>query len=168
MNISARNLTGRKARTLLCRMAGTSSRAGSLVFVSTSAEETRAAGKALSACLGKGDIVYLMGQLGSGKTTFVQGLLSGYGIKGPVRSSSFMLVNEYEARDRTVYHMDLYRLAGAEMEDLGIEEYLFGDGVCLVEWGEKIAVASRGRSWEVRLSWVDENTRKIEVKRCRR
>ena len=84
-----------------------------------------------------GDVYLLTGDLGAGKTCLTQGLLWGLGGNEYARSPTFVLICEYPAR-LTLYHMDLYRLDSVEeVVDLGLEEYLFGDGVCAVEWADK-------------------------------
>jgi len=132
-------------------------------LITASAEETRAFGDHLARSLKAGDVIFLKGDLGTGKTTFVQGIARGLGIRAFVRSSSFVLVNEYAAHPLNLHHMDLYRLAVGEVEDLGLEEYLFGDGVTVIEWAERIEPLSMPFSHEIRMSWVSENMRKIEV-----
>lgn len=109
-------------------------------FHSRSPEDTRKLGERIGRCLQSGDILLLFGDLGAGKTTLIQGITSGLDV-GPdqyVRSPSFTLINEYTGR-LPVYHIDLYRIESTgELADLGLEDYLFGEGVTLVEWGEKL------------------------------
>jgi tRNA threonylcarbamoyladenosine biosynthesis protein TsaE len=133
------------------------------IYLTTSADETREIGAVFSRRLKAGDIVFLSGELGSGKTTFVQGIARGFGIKRFVRSSSFMLVNEYDTRPLKLYHMDLYRIEGCQLDGLGLEEYLCGEGVCLIEWAEKIEKMDVPH-YDVRISWQGENERKIEIR----
>lgn len=103
-----------------------------------SAEETRGWGELLAALLRPGDLVLISGDLGAGKTRLVQGIARGLGVEEKVTSPTFSLVREYRGR-LPFYHVDLYRLSGEELEGLGLEEYLSGDGVVCVEWGEKVA-----------------------------
>jgi tRNA threonylcarbamoyladenosine biosynthesis protein TsaE len=99
-------------------------------------EETRALGERLGALLEAGDVVLLSGELGAGKTTFVQGLARGLGFGGSVSSKSFVIMGEYAGRV-TLYHADLYRLEDPEQVwELGLEE-LSRDGVLVVEWPER-------------------------------
>ena len=85
----------------------------------------------------KGEVILLTGDLGAGKTTLTQGILHGLGSNEFARSPTFVLVNEYDAR-LPLYHMDLYRLDSLEdVEALGLDDYLFGDGLCVVEWADK-------------------------------
>jgi tRNA threonylcarbamoyladenosine biosynthesis protein TsaE len=100
------------------------------------AEETAQAGYRVGLCLEPGDVVGLYGEMGTGKTTFVQGLAKGLGVKRPVGSPTFPIICEYEGRV-PLYHMDVYRLGeNAWREALGFDEYFYGDGVCVVEWAE--------------------------------
>ncbi len=98
---------------------------------------------ATAAALGRrmraGDVIGLQGDLGAGKTTFVRGLAAGLGVDAErVRSPTFTLVNEYGGGRMPLYHVDLYRLAPAAVDRLALREYLEGDGVCAVEWIERL------------------------------
>jgi tRNA threonylcarbamoyladenosine biosynthesis protein TsaE len=105
-------------------------------ITSKAPEETRAIGEALGALVQVGDVVLLSGDLGAGKTVFVQGLATGLGYEGTVSSKSFVLLGEYEGRLK-LFHADLYRLDEPEMvEDLALDE-LVADGVLAVEWPER-------------------------------
>ncbi len=93
----------------------------------------------LGGLLASGDVISLVGELGAGKTVFTQGLALGLNIREPITSPTFTLVKEYEGR-LTLYHFDLYRLESeVELVDLGIDEYLYADGVSVIEWGERAA-----------------------------
>lgn len=106
-------------------------------FHSDSVEETRNLGRVIGSNISPGDILLLTGGLGAGKTTLTQGILWGLGSDEYARSPTFVLVNEYHARI-PVYHMDLYRLdTFEEIDGLGLEDYLFGDGLCVIEWADK-------------------------------
>lgn len=106
--------------------------------ITKSPEETSRIGMLLGSFLKAGDIVCLQGELGAGKTCFAKGVARGMGIEGPVTSPTFTLVNEYHG-ELPLYHLDVYRLNGpGEMDDLGYEEYFYGDGVTLVEWAERV------------------------------
>ena len=107
----------------------------SLDFVSRSAEQTRRLGVRLGALLKTGDVIYLIGDLGSGKTTFVQGLARGWGAVDPVSSPTFVLVNQYRRlTGGLMHHLDAYRIAtSGEAEDLDITTML-DEGVLVVEW----------------------------------
>jgi len=102
------------------------------------AEAMERLGAALGAHLRGGEVIYLIGELGVGKTTLVRGLLRGRGHRGPVRSPTYTLVEPYELPPLTLYHLDLYRLADAEeLEWIGIRDLLHVGSVALVEWPER-------------------------------
>lgn len=108
-------------------------------FESNSAEETRAFGVKLAAGLKEGDVLLLKGDLGAGKTCLVSGLSEGLGSKYEVNSPTFTLINEYKGGRLPLYHVDLYRLEKAfQIEGLGLDEYFDGDGVCAIEWPERL------------------------------
>ena len=108
-----------------------------ITLFSQSEDDTHAIGRAIGAGLMAGDVLLLSGTLGAGKTTLTQGVAWGLGADEYARSPTFVLVNEYSAR-LPIYHMDLYRLDSfAEVDGLGLDDYLFGDGVCVIEWADK-------------------------------
>lgn len=134
----------------------------SLEFISRSAEQTRRVGMRLGALLQPGDLVGLVGDLGAGKTTLVQGISSGWGSLDAANSPTFVLVNLYRRPDGSrLYHLDGYRLSGAaEAEDLDLEALLEGSPL-VIEWADRIEAAlPRERLWVV-LRWVDEDQRDI-------
>ncbi|MEW5871986.1 MAG: tRNA (adenosine(37)-N6)-threonylcarbamoyltransferase complex ATPase subunit type 1 TsaE [Chloroflexota bacterium] len=132
----------------------------SMEFISRSAAQTRRAGMHLGAALQPGDVVCLIGDLGAGKTTLVQGIAAGWGSLDQVSSPTFVLVNVYRRPDGArLYHLDAYRLAGAaEAQDLDIDA-LIEQGPLVVEWADRIAEALPGEHLWVTLSWVDEEQR---------
>ncbi|TLS51956.1 tRNA (adenosine(37)-N6)-threonylcarbamoyltransferase complex ATPase subunit type 1 TsaE [Paenibacillus antri] len=93
----------------------------------------------LAARLGPGAVLALDGDLGAGKTRFSQALARALGVRGTVNSPTFTIIKEYEGRDMPFYHMDVYRISQEEADELGLEEYFFGAGVCAVEWASLIA-----------------------------
>lgn len=106
--------------------------------VVNSPQETIKLGISLAQLLHPGDIISLHGELGAGKTQFVKGIGIGLDIASEyITSPTFTLINQYEGR-LTLYHFDAYRLSTQEFEGLGYEEYFFGDGICVVEWGNKV------------------------------
>lgn len=110
-----------------------------MIIDAFSPEDTLAAGRRMAAALEPGTVVCLSGELGAGKTVFAQGLARGLGIEGPVCSPTFTLIQEYREGRIPLYHFDVYRIDGPwDMDELGYEEYFYGDGVCLVEWGNLI------------------------------
>ena len=105
--------------------------------VTSSTEDTQALGEALGRIAQPGDLLLLCGELGAGKTCLTQGIARGLGITEPVRSPTFVLATEHPGR-LTLYHIDLYRLDDTlEVEDLGLDVYIEGEGVCVVEWADK-------------------------------
>lgn len=104
----------------------------------SSSDETILVGRALGSILKSGDVVCLTGDLGTGKTAFTNGIASALGIDEYITSPTFTIVNEYKT-EVPLYHFDVYRIADAdEMYDIGFEEYLYGDGVVVIEWAELI------------------------------
>lgn len=103
------------------------------------AQETFNLGKELAGQACPGQIYCLDGELGAGKTVFTQGFAAGLGIQEPVNSPTFTIVQEYTEGRLPFYHFDVYRIGDiTEMDEIGYEEYFFGEGVCLVEWGSLI------------------------------
>ena len=103
------------------------------------AEETYQIGLQLGANAKKGEIYCLSGDLGVGKTVFTQGFAKGMGIEESVNSPTFTIIQEYEGVRLPLYHFDVYRIGDLEeMEEIGYEEYFYGEGVCLIEWAELI------------------------------
>lgn len=94
-------------------------------------------GKKIAKVANVGDIFLLTGDLGAGKTTFSKGFAQGLGISQMIKSPTYTLIKEYETGSIPLYHMDVYRV-GDDASDLGIDDYLDGDGVCLIEWGSLI------------------------------
>lgn len=110
-------------------------------FLPTAAD-TLALGAELASCLKPGLVIYLEGELGAGKTTFVRGVLRGLGYRGRVKSPSFALVEPYKVSRLYLYHFDFFRFTDPrELGEAGFREYFGSDSVCLVEWPEKAAGA---------------------------
>lgn len=106
---------------------------------SKSQEETKKIAKIFAKFLSKGDVVVLTGELGSGKTKFVEGFLEFFGLQDEISSPTFNIVNEYIGSQVNIYHFDVYRLEDSdEFYAIGGEEY-FEKGICLIEWGEIIS-----------------------------
>ena len=102
-------------------------------------EDTFALGQALGQMAAPGEIYTLDGDLGTGKTVLTQGLAAGLGITEHVNSPTFTIVQEYEGGRLPLYHFDVYRIGNVEeMDEIGAEDYLYGDGVCLIEWADLI------------------------------
>ena len=102
-------------------------------------EDTRKLGYGLGETAARGQVICLNGDLGVGKTVFTQGFARGLGVEEPVNSPTFTIVQEYGEGRLPLYHFDVYRIGDAEeMEEIGYEDYFFGEGVCLIEWASLI------------------------------
>jgi len=131
----------------------------------TSAEQTEAAGERLAAALGPGDVVALVGELGAGKTCFIQGLVRGLGATTRATSPTFVLINQYRGRV-PIYHVDAYRTQSlGELFDIGVAELLSSDGVTIVEWAEKLLPLLPSGTIEVRIAGVGDEPRTITMRR---
>lgn len=132
-------------------------------LVSHSAEETRAVGERLGARLGPGAVVACIGELGAGKTCFLQGLARGLGVESPVTSPTFVLINEYRGR-LPVHHLDAYRTESlTEVLDLGIEELMHGDGVTVIEWADKLLPLLPAHAIIVSIDGLGDEPRRIVI-----
>lgn len=132
--------------------------------ITSSEEETAAIGERLGSTLRAGDVLLLYGDLGAGKTAFTRGLARGLGASADeVTSPTFTLVQEYPGR-LTLFHVDLYRLEEREVDDLGLEELILGEGIVAIEWAERW----RGRPddvIEVRFEHAGEDRRRVTISR---
>jgi tRNA threonylcarbamoyladenosine biosynthesis protein TsaE len=136
----------------------------SLEFISRSPEQTRRVGMRLGGILQPGDVLGLVGDLGSGKTTLVQGVASGWGSLDPVSSPTFVLVNVYRHPERgRLFHLDAYRLNGpVEAEDLDLTAML-DSGPLVVEWAERIQKALPTEHLQVSMTYIDEDCRDMII-----
>jgi tRNA threonylcarbamoyladenosine biosynthesis protein TsaE len=128
-------------------------------------EATQAFGRRLGALLFRGAVVGLVGPLGAGKTHLVRAVAEGLGVRDSrvVTSPTFVLIQEYSGR-LPVYHFDAYRLRGAaEFGELGAHEYFEGDGVCLVEWADRVPEAMPAEQLRVTLAVTGETSRRANV-----
>lgn len=138
-----------------------------MVKISKSIDETIALGAKLAGKLKKGGCVALIGDLGSGKTVFTKGIARGLGVKNAryVNSPTFVIIKEYRGK-LPLYHFDLYRLDHhTTLDEMNYEEYFYGDGVTVIEWADKIRELLPPKRIEVKLSVIDEDKRKIEIKK---
>ncbi len=134
-------------------------------LVPAPAGETAAAGERLGRELGPGDVVALEGELGAGKTCFVQGLVRGLGVTTWATSPTFVLVNRYRGR-LTVHHVDAYRTGSlTELVDLGLLELMSGPDVTLIEWADRCAPLLPPRAVRVAIAGVGDEPRTITVDR---
>ncbi|RDW18822.1 tRNA (adenosine(37)-N6)-threonylcarbamoyltransferase complex ATPase subunit type 1 TsaE [Oceanobacillus chungangensis] len=123
-------------------------------------EETTAIGQKLASLLQTGDVITLEGDLGAGKTTFTKGLAKGLGVERTVSSPTFTIIKEYEGR-LPFYHIDAYRLEHSE-EDIGLEEYIHGNGVTVIEWAQFIEEFLPEERINIRINYINENKRELE------
>jgi len=138
-------------------------------MITHSREETIQLAEQLARGLQKGDVLALYGDLGSSKTTFTKGIGKGLGVKDVrhINSPTFVLIKEYEARI-PMYHLDLYRLDNiSDIEDIAVEEYIYGDGVAIVEWAEKIKDILPEKHITVRFTIKGDEEREIEIEDLR-
>lgn len=132
------------------------------MMMTNSAAETRELGMRLAEKLQAGDVILLEGELGAGKSELARGIAKGLGVTETVTSPSFTILNVYESGRIPLYHFDWYRLESAEeLFELGMDEYLGGDGIALVEWPERCPEAVPEDYLRIRITAEDENRRKL-------
>ena len=125
--------------------------------------ETEELGKKIGNALRKGDVVSLRGSLGAGKTVIAKGIARSLGIEEAIVSPTFTLVQEYDGREK-LYHLDIYRLSGDdEFESMGGEEFLYPDGITLIEWSEKIDDMLPDNTIYITVTINDDLSRTIEI-----
>ena len=136
-----------------------------MTLETSSEAETEAAGESLGRSLDAGSVVLLYGDLGAGRTAFVRGMARGVGaLPDEVSSPTFTLVQEYAGTSLTLYHVDLYRLDSAEVDDLGLDDLLDSRGIVAIEWAERWPGRPR-RAIDVQLEESGEGRRRIRVAR---
>ena len=134
------------------------------IFRTRTPAETQTIGKKIGKQLRQGDLVALIGDLGTGKTCLTQGIARGVGVDPNqiVNSPSYTLINEYAGKI-PIYHVDLYRLQNHdELLDLGLDEYMEGNGICIIEWAEKLGSLKISHT-KIQITWLSEMTREIEI-----
>lgn len=137
--------------------------AGDMDVVSHSPAQTQRLGARLGELLQPGDVLLLEGTLGAGKTALAQGIAAGLGVPGPVTSPTFVLIHEHEGR-LPLYHVDLYRLSGeADASAIGLEDYLWGEGVTVVEWPERAQDIYPAGSLTIQLRPIADTKRSIKL-----
>lgn len=137
-------------------------------FITESAEETRARARQLAKELKSGDVLLLIGELGAGKTTFVQGLAEGLGLDPKqVSSPTFVLIQEYSGEGATpLHHVDAYRVQDArELLEVGLEEYFERPGITVIEWGDKVRELVPPNAIEIHFEIFEGDRRRIRI--CR-
>lgn len=134
-----------------------------LTFITHSAEETISLGYKIGQKLKKGDIIAMQGTLAAGKTTITKGIAQALEITDTITSPTFCLISEYYGK-MPLYHMDVYRLDGAEdFVNLGTDDMLYGDGVSIIEWSEKIMSELPKRTIILKITPEEDGSRKIEI-----
>jgi tRNA threonylcarbamoyladenosine biosynthesis protein TsaE len=134
-------------------------------FVSHSAEQTRRMGARLGQLFAGGEVICLTGDLGTGKTCLVQGIGQGLEFDDRITSPTFTLVNEYRGGRLTLYHVDLYRIVDAKAAlTFGLDEYLYNDGVCAIEWAERVQELWPDEYLRVSMRHIDETKRGLTLR----
>ena len=132
---------------------------------SQSSEDTFRVGAIIGARADKGDIIALIGDLGTGKTRLTQGIAAGLEVPAvyPITSPTFTLINEYPGRF-VLYHFDIYRLEGSkDLEDMGYEDYFYGDGIVVIEWAERIRDILPEGVLFINFTYIDEHNRELVI-----
>jgi tRNA threonylcarbamoyladenosine biosynthesis protein TsaE len=152
-----------KSRLGAFQISGVKAKMTKLKLVSRSPEQTQRLGMRLGELAQSGDVFLLTGNLGSGKTCLTQGIAWGLGVKEYAFSPSFVIIREYHGR-LTLYHIDFYRLDRfEEIADLGLDEYLYGEGVCVVEWADKGIAVLPDEHLLINLSYVSDTERAVSL-----
>ncbi|NDI34714.1 tRNA (adenosine(37)-N6)-threonylcarbamoyltransferase complex ATPase subunit type 1 TsaE [Chengkuizengella sediminis] len=126
-------------------------------------EDTKRLAQEIAKKVQAGNVITLDGDLGAGKTTFSQAFAKEMGITEIVNSPTFVLIKEYQGQELPLYHMDVYRLSIEEADELGLEEYFFGNGVCLVEWSSKVTELLPEHRLELYITHLGNQERKFEI-----
>lgn len=135
-----------------------------MLTVTNSAAETRELGEQLAKRLEPGDVVLLRGDLGAGKSELTRGIARGLGVRETVTSPSFTILNVYESGRCPLYHFDWYRLESAdELYELGLDEYIGGDGIAVVEWPERCPEVVPERFVRIDIRATGDETREIAI-----
>lgn len=128
----------------------------------TSANETRTLGERLASSLRPGDVLLLLGNMGAGKSELTRGIARGLGIQGPVASPTFTILQVYDEGHIPLYHFDWYRLESAdELYEMGMDEYLGGDGIAIIEWPSQCPEAIPPCRLEITLTPLADTVREI-------
>lgn len=134
-----------------------------LTFTTKTPEETIALGKRIGAKLKKGDVIAMQGTLAAGKTTITKGIAKALGIKDIITSPTFCLISEYYGK-MPLYHMDVYRLEGGDdFVNLGTDDMIYGDGVSIIEWSEKIIDELPEKTIILKITPNEDGTRTVEI-----
>lgn len=140
-----------------------------MTYITHSAQETVDLGEKIGSLLKSGDVIAMTGTLAAGKTTITKGIAKALGITDVVTSPTFCLISEYEGTKMPLYHMDVYRLDGPEdFINLGVEDMLDGDGVCIVEWSEKVSSELPKRTIKIEITPLEDESRQIKIENWNR
>lgn len=135
-----------------------------MTYITHSAQETVDLGEKIGSLLKSGDVIAMTGTLAAGKTTITKGIAKALGITDVVTSPTFCLISEYEGTKMPLYHMDVYRLDGPEdFINLGVEDMLDGDGVCIVEWSKKVSSELPKRTIKIEITPLEDGSRQIKI-----
>ncbi|MBZ4663662.1 MAG: tsaE [Caloramator sp.] len=134
-----------------------------ITFVTNNERETFELGYKIGTKLKKGDVISLNGDLGAGKTHLTKGIAAGLGVDDYITSPTFTIVNEYMGR-LPFYHFDVYRIDDIyEMYEIGFDEYLYGDGVCVVEWGDMVEELLPKNKIYIYIKKLDDSIREVQI-----
>ncbi|MBP3366857.1 MAG: tRNA (adenosine(37)-N6)-threonylcarbamoyltransferase complex ATPase subunit type 1 TsaE [Treponema sp.] len=140
-----------------------------MIFFTKDAGETLLLGEKIGSLLQPGDVLALTGTLAAGKTTITKGIAKALGIEDEITSPTFCLISEYDGKKLRLYHMDVYRLDGAEdFAGLGADDMLYGNGVCIIEWSEKVQSALPKKSICIEITPLADGSRRICIKNWNR
>lgn len=135
-----------------------------MTFLTKSSEETIELGRKIGKLLKPGDIIAMSGTLAAGKTTITKGIAESLGVKDNITSPTFCLISEYEGEKMPLYHMDVYRLDGEDdFLNLGVEEMLYGNGVCIIEWSEKVKKVLPKKTIYMNITPNPDSSRSINI-----
>ncbi len=135
------------------------------LFHTSTSEETIDLGRKIGSLLKAGDVIAMTGTLAAGKTTITKGIAESLGVSDNITSPTFCLISEYDGSKMPLYHMDVYRLEGAEdFVNLGVEDMLYGNGVCIIEWSEKVQSELPKKTIFMKITPSEDGTRTIEIK----
>ena len=133
-------------------------------FVTTSSSQTKKIGQMLAEELHSGEIICLSGDLGSGKTTFTQGILKGLKVKGPFTSPTFNIIKIYKIKTYSIYHIDAYRINYKDLIDLGFKDFSGkSNSIVIIEWAERVKKIIPASSLWLNFEWINDKERKITL-----
>ena len=133
-------------------------------FITTSSVQTKKLGQMLAKELHGSEIICLSGDLGSGKTTFTQGILKELKVKGPFTSPTFNIIKTYKTKTRTIYHIDAYRINSKDLLELGFKDFAGkSNSIVIIEWAERVKKIIPKNSFWIEFEWMNDKERKITL-----